>query len=64
MDNTFKMPSDDELKKRLSADEYRVLRERGTEMPFTGKFYNSHEQGMYTCKVYGNELFSSNNKFD
>lgn len=54
----------DELKKKLSADQYHVLREKGTEAPFSGKYYNSKESGMYTCVVCGNELFSSDTKFD
>ena len=56
--------NEEELKKRLTPEQYRVLREKGTEAPFTGKYYNSHEQGMYTCAVCGNELFSSDAKFD
>jgi peptide-methionine (R)-S-oxide reductase len=56
--------SDDELKKRLTPEQYHVLREKGTEMPFTGKYHNVHDQGMYHCAVCGNELFSSDTKFD
>ncbi|MES2953078.1 MAG: peptide-methionine (R)-S-oxide reductase MsrB [Patescibacteria group bacterium] len=64
MDDNFKMPSEEELKKKLTPDQYHILREKGTEAPFTGKYYNSHESGMYTCAVCGNELFSSDTKFD
>ena len=58
------MLNDEELRKRLTPEQYRVLREKGTEPAFTGKYYNSHEEGMYTCAVCGNELFSSDAKFD
>ncbi len=43
---------------------YRVAREKGTEAPFTGKYYKSKEEGMYKCAVCGAELFSSDTKFD
>ncbi len=56
--------SEEEFKKELSPELYHVAREKGTEAPFTGKYYNSHEKGMYTCAVCGNELFSSDTKFD
>ena len=54
----------DAWKKRLMPEQYRVMRERGTEAPFTGKYYNSTEKGMYVCAACGNELFSSDTKFD
>jgi len=50
--------------KELDPELYRVAREKGTEPAFTGKFWNNHESGMYTCAVCGNELFSSDSKFD
>lgn len=53
-----------ELKKELSNDLYRVAREKGTEMPFTGKFLPNQEKGFYTCAVCGVKLFSSDAKFD
>lgn len=53
-----------ELKKKLTDKEYSVLREGGTETPFSGKLLNNKEAGMYTCKVCGNELFSSDTKFE
>lgn len=55
---------DEELKKKLTPEEYRILREKGTEAPFSGKYHDSKEAGMYTCKVCGEILFSSDTKFD
>ena len=51
-------------KKILSDEEFRVLREKGTERPFSGKFNNHFEQGIYTCKACSKELFDSSMKFD
>ena len=53
-----------EWKKKLTPEQYRVLRERGTEIPFSGKFVNNKENGMYVCAACGAELFSSKTKFD
>ncbi len=50
--------------KKLTAEECHVLREGGTEAPFSGKYVDNHEAGMYTCKVCGTTLFSSDAKFD
>lgn len=48
----------------LSPELKRVAREKGTEAPFTGKYVSEHSKGMYKCAVCGNELFSSDTKFD
>ena len=56
--------SDAEWKAELTGEEYRVLRTKGTEAPFTGKFWNHHEDGTYTCAGCGQELFESETKFD
>ncbi|MDO8470769.1 MAG: peptide-methionine (R)-S-oxide reductase MsrB [bacterium] len=48
----------------LSRDLYRVAREKGTEAPFTGTYWDAHEQGVYKCAVCGTQLFSSDTKFD
>ncbi len=55
---------DDYWKKKLTPEEYKVLREKGTEAPFTGKYYDNHESGMYECTACGHPLFSSEAKFD
>ena len=56
--------SDEELKKKLTPEEYHILREKGTEAPFTGKLLNNKEKGSYVCPVCGAELFKSDQKFD
>ena len=49
---------------KLSTLQYRVMREKGTEPAFTGKYFDSHEKGMYKCAACRAELFSSDAKFD
>ena len=56
--------SNDPWKEKLSPDEYRVLRQKGTEMPFTGEYWASKEKGMFNCRACGAPLFSSDAKFD
>jgi peptide-methionine (R)-S-oxide reductase len=56
--------SDDEWKKQLDAQAFEVLRQHGTERPFTGTLLDNHEQGVYTCAGCGLELFASDTKFD
>jgi peptide-methionine (R)-S-oxide reductase len=56
--------SEKEWKKILKPDEYNILREKGTEPPFSGKFVYNKEKGIYVCAGCGNELFSSEEKFD
>jgi len=66
MTDTTKMiqRTEEEWKKILSPEQYYVLREKGTDAPFTGKYYLNKEKGMYACAACGNELFSSDMKFD
>ncbi len=54
----------DELKKKLTAEEYHVTQEKGTEVPFSGEYWNTKDAGTYACKVCGQELFSSDAKED
>jgi peptide-methionine (R)-S-oxide reductase len=56
--------SEEEIKNKLTPEEYRVLREKGTEMPFSGALLHEKANGTYTCKVCGNSLFPSTAKFD
>ncbi|HEY7419400.1 MAG TPA: peptide-methionine (R)-S-oxide reductase, partial [Ktedonobacteraceae bacterium] len=51
-------------KEKLTPEQYNVVRQKGTERPFTGALYNNHEKGMYECVACGQPLFSSNAKFD
>ena len=53
-----------EWKAKLTDDEYYILRQKGTEQPYTGKFLMHNEKGMYTCRGCGAPLFSSDSKFD
>lgn len=61
--NDFNL-SDAELKKKLTPEQYKILRKKGTEMPFSGKYVNTKDVGKYTCVVCGNILFGSETKFD
>src|SRR5947207_2660713 len=56
--------TDEQWKKELTPEQYHIMREKGTEAPFTGKYWDNHEQGMYKCASCGQELFSSDTKFD
>lgn len=60
----FNKKSEDEWKKQLSEEEYYILRLKGTERPFTGKLLHNKESGVYSCAGCGNQLFTSDLKFD
>ncbi len=61
-DKIFK--TEDEWKKELSPEQYKILREKGTERAFTGKYWNNFELGTYVCAGCGTELFNSDTKFE
>ena len=54
----------DTWKAKLSPEQYKIMREKGTEAPFIGKYANFHEKGVFLCSACGVELFSSDAKFD
>lgn len=56
--------SDEEWRKQLTPEQYRVARRKGTEPPFTGKYHDFKGRGIYRCVCCGNELFNSEAKFD
>ena len=59
------MPKDEsEWRKQLTPEQYRILREKGTEAPFTGEFLHAETDGTFTCAACGNPLFASDAKFD
>ena len=62
MDKIKKTEAD--WQKELTPEEYHVLREKGTEPAFTGKYHDEHAKGMYLCRACGQELFSSDTKFN
>ena len=55
---------EEKLKQKLTPEQYRVLREKGTEVPFTGKYVHKGADGTYMCMVCNNPLFSSDAQFD
>lgn len=55
---------DAKLKQKLSPEQYRVLREKGTESPGSGKYVDFYEDGTYTCAACGAELFKSDSKYE
>lgn len=63
---TVKAPalSEEEWKKTLTPEQYRILREKGTERAFSGAYVDHHEQGVYRCAACGAVLFRSDDKFD
>src|SRR5438552_3718655 len=56
--------TDEEWKKVLSPEQFDVLRKKGTEMPYSGKYYLHKGKGIYVCAACGAELFRSDKKFD
>ena len=56
--------SDAEWRKDLPSEQYHILRQKGTERPFTGKYHDNHQTGEYRCAGCGQPLFRSDEKFD
>lgn len=56
--------SEDEWREKLTAEQFEVLRKKGTERPFTGEYVTCHDAGVYQCAACKTELFSSDTKFD
>ena len=56
--------TDAEWREELTPEQYEVLRRKGTEPPFTGKYVHNHDDGMYHCAACGSALFASDTKFD
>ena len=63
-DTTHIEKSETDWRKELSPQQYRILREKGTEPPFTGKYWNEHADGIYRCAACGNPLFDAGTKFE
>jgi len=55
---------DEEWKEQLTSEQFRVTREKETERAFSGEYWDNHEKGLYRCVCCGNELFSSDTKFE
>lgn len=62
-DNTDNQ-GDERWREKLTPEQFNILRRRGTEAPFTGKYLDHHEDGMYACAACGNPLFPSETKFE
>ena len=56
--------TDEELRERLTPEQYKITQHKGTERPFTGQYVNTKDKGMYHCVVCGNALFDSDTKYE
>lgn len=59
-----KQLTDQDFKNRLTPEQYKILRQKGTEAPFTGEFLHNKDSGVYSCMACGAKLFKSDHKFD
>ena len=64
MDTTKVVKTNAEWEKELTPEQYRILREKGTERAFTGEYWDNHDKGIYKCAACKTVLFTSNEKFD
>lgn len=62
--NDPKQMTDKEWQSLLTPEQYHILREKGTELPFTGKYYYNKEEGLYRCAACGNPLFTTDSQYD
>jgi peptide-methionine (R)-S-oxide reductase len=63
-DKEIRIKSDEELRRSLGEDGYRIVRQKGTERAFTGRYWNSKAPGIYRCSVCSNPLFDAGTKYD
>jgi len=56
--------TDDQWRKELTPEQYRILREKGTERAFTNTYYDVKDEGVYKCAACGTSLFTSDEKYD
>jgi len=64
MSEDLKHQSDEYWRQKLTPEQYRIMRQKGTETPWTGVYVDNHAAGMYRCAACGQELFSSGTKFE
>lgn len=64
MAEDMKNKSEEYWKQKLTPEQYKIVREKGTETPGTGEYLDNHDAGMYACVACGSELFSSDTKFE
>ncbi len=64
MTKTHETHDDAYWREKLTPEQYRVLRQGGTERPFTGEHLNTHDKGKFSCAACGTQLFSSDTKFE
>jgi peptide-methionine (R)-S-oxide reductase len=58
------LPGEDELRAKLTDEQYRITQQKATERPFTGRYLHNKENGVYACVVCGMDLFASDTKYD
>ena len=64
MPQDYKDKPEEYWKEKLTPEQYHIVREKGTELPFTGAYVDNHKDGMYQCVACGQELFASDTKFE